>query len=198
MDRAPGRWGPLGQLGRAGDCLHRRSLHFTVTFDNASGADTGYGPFVDLLFPVNGADGAAGTDTPDGIVFIGATYLGASADRRRVDLPRCRRRDGCVNHPYARDTTGAFVQVCGTAGDTLVVLQLPFGSFTPTQPPAVVVVGATMSNLADVGTPLTIRGARRFPLRLHSARRLVLRPGDPAARPAPTAAAGRAPPSRRS
>ena len=36
------------------------NFDFTVTFDNTSGTDPGYGPFVDLIFPVNGADGAGG------------------------------------------------------------------------------------------------------------------------------------------
>jgi hypothetical protein len=137
---------------------------FSVTFDNASGVDTGYGPFIDLLFPVNGADGAAGTDTPDGISFTGATYLGLPLTAVELTFPDAGGGTGCVDHPVARDTSGAFVQVCGTAGDALVVLQLPFGSFTPTQPPATVVVAASMSNLADLGTPLTIqaRGGFRF------------------------------------
>jgi hypothetical protein len=58
-------------------------VQFTVTFDNTAAAgsgDTGFGPFIDLLFPVNGADGAAGSDTADGLDFTGATYLGQSVD----------------------------------------------------------------------------------------------------------------------
>lgn len=54
-------------------------VQFIVTFDNSAAAgsgDTGYGPFIDLLFPVNGADGAAGSDVADGLDFTDATYLG--------------------------------------------------------------------------------------------------------------------------
>ena len=71
-------------------------------------------------------------------------------------------RTGCVSHPYAVDNTGAAVQVCGTSGDKLVVLQLPYGSFTPGQPPAELTINATMSNLADLGTALTIQGRGGF------------------------------------
>lgn len=54
------------------------------------------------------------------------------------------------------------MQVCGTPGDPLVVIQLPFGSFTPAQPPAAVTINAHMSNLADLGAPLTIRSRGGF------------------------------------
>ena len=54
--------------------------------------------------------------------------------------------------------------MCGTAGDALVVLELPFGSFAPDQPPITVSVQANLSNLADLGTALTLRawGGFRF------------------------------------
>jgi len=44
---------------------------FTVTFEN-TGADTGYGPFVDLVFPLTGEDG------DDGIDYYSASYLGSA------------------------------------------------------------------------------------------------------------------------
>ena len=36
---------------------------------------TGYGPFIDLILPATGADGA-GAAVDDGISFVSATYLG--------------------------------------------------------------------------------------------------------------------------
>src|SRR3972149_6417900 len=38
------------------------AFSFTVSFDNTSavGSDVGYGPIIDLLLPINGADGNAG------------------------------------------------------------------------------------------------------------------------------------------
>ena len=53
------------------------AVNFTVTFDNTSATDTGYGPFVDLIMPKNGADGAT-SNPQDGLTFSCATY----SDRR--------------------------------------------------------------------------------------------------------------------
>ncbi|NWF65548.1 MAG: isopeptide-forming domain-containing fimbrial protein, partial [Chloroflexi bacterium] len=140
------------------------NVNFTVTFDNPDANDPGYGPLIDLIIPNNGADGAQNTNPPlDGLTFISATYLGSSIENTVLTFPGSSGVT-CVNHPYMRDNTGAFVQVCGNAGDTLVALRLPFGSFTPDQPPLTVNVTASMSNLADLGTPLTIqaRGGYQF------------------------------------
>jgi uncharacterized repeat protein (TIGR01451 family)/fimbrial isopeptide formation D2 family protein len=126
------------------------NFNFTATFDSAG--TTGYGPFIDLVFPATGVDGN------DGITFTGATYLGQPVAAVQLTFPA----GGCVAHPYAEDISHAPLQVCGTPGDTLVVLQLPFGSFTAGQPPIAVTVGAAISNLADLNTPLTIRARSGF------------------------------------
>ena len=126
------------------------NFSFSATFDSAGA--TGYGPFIDLIFPATGADGN------DGITFTGASYLGQPVTAVSLTFPA----GGCVAHPYAEDTSHAPLQVCGTPGDRLVVLQLPFGSFTPSQPPITVTVDAALSNLADLGTPLTIRARSGF------------------------------------
>ncbi len=126
------------------------NVTFTVTFDNTDTVP-GYGPLMDLIIPTNGPDGAP---NPDGLTFVNATYLGVALEKTVITVPG----SGCVTHPYMRDNTGAYVQVCSlTPGDTFVALRLPFGSFTPEQPPLVVNVTTSMSNLADLGTPLTIR-----------------------------------------
>ncbi len=140
------------------------TVNFTVTFDNPDANDPGYGPLIDLIIPRNGADGAQNSNPPlDGLTFLSATYLGSPVENTVLTFPGSGGIT-CVNHPYMRDNTGAFVQVCGNAGDTLVALRLPFGSFTPDQPPVTVNVTASMSNLADLGTPLTIqaRGGYQF------------------------------------
>ena len=153
---------PSVSLSAPGSVSIGAAFNFTVTFDNTHPADTGYGPFIDLIFPVNGADGGAGVDTPDGIDFTGATYLGAAVNAVELTFPGPGGGTGCVSHPFARDTTGAYVQVCGPTGDKLVVLELPFGSFTSSQPAATISVGASLSNLADLGAPLTIRARGGF------------------------------------
>jgi LPXTG-site transpeptidase (sortase) family protein len=139
------------------------NVTFTVTFDNTDTVP-GYGPLIDLIIPRNGADGAQNTNLPlDGLTFINATYLGSSIENTVLTFPGSGGVT-CVNHPYMVDSTGAPVQVCGNAGDTFVALRLPFGSFTPDQPPLTVNVTASMSTLADLGTPLTIqaRGGYQF------------------------------------
>lgn len=115
---------------------------FTVTFDNTSPTDVGYGPYVDLVLPTIGADGA-GPATDDGISFIDATYLGFPVASTVLTCP-------LAAHPF----TG--LPVSCTAGNQLVVLELPFGSFTNDQPPATINVNTSLSNLADLGFPLTI------------------------------------------
>lgn len=121
---------------------------FTVSFDNTSPTDPGYGPYVDLVLPATGADGA-GVGVDDGIAFVAATYLGVPVNSTVLTCP-------IASHPY----TG--LPVACTAGDQLVVLELPFGSFTNDQPPAVIDVSVNLSNLADVGTPLPITATGWF------------------------------------
>ncbi|HEX3051861.1 MAG TPA: hypothetical protein VHP83_14475, partial [Aggregatilineaceae bacterium] len=135
---------------------------FTVSFDNTApnvAGNVGYGPFIDLVLPVNGADGAAGTSTPDGIDFSSATYLGVAVTTYELTFPA---GTGCVAHPYAFDTTHTPLQVCGTPGDKLVVIVLPFGSFAPDQPAADIEITAQVSNLADLDVPLPIRARGGF------------------------------------
>ena len=51
-----------------------------------------------------------------------------------------------------------------TKGDQLMVVELPFGSFTPEQPAATIDIAALLSNLADLNQSLAItaRGGYRF------------------------------------
>ncbi|HEX2623474.1 MAG TPA: hypothetical protein VHL11_25105, partial [Phototrophicaceae bacterium] len=133
-------------------------FEFSVIFDNNSGTDNGFGPFIDLWLPRNGADGNAGTDTPDGITFLNAKYLDAPVNATTFVFPS----GGCVNHPLLHNPDLSPVQVCGTSGDQLVVLELPFGSFTASQPAAEIVVKARVSELADLEVPLQIRARGGF------------------------------------
>ena len=148
---------PLATLGLPTEALVGEMLTFSVGFDNASSTDTGYGPYVDLFLPTTGADGA-GAATDDGIAFVGATYLGTPVTAAVLTF----NVSGQATHPYARDSAGAPVVVAGTPGDQLVVLQLPFGSFTPDQPAAPIAVTTSLSNLADVGTALNVRARGGF------------------------------------
>jgi fimbrial isopeptide formation D2 family protein/uncharacterized repeat protein (TIGR01451 family) len=150
---------PTATLNVPAQSLIGESLSFTVGFTNTSPADAGYGPYLDLILPATGADGA-GTAADDGVTFTGATYLGAAV----TSTVRTFDAAGRATHPYARDAAGNLLVATGTPGDQLVVLQLPFGSFTPGQPTATVQVAASLSGLADAGTALAIqaRGGFRY------------------------------------
>lgn len=133
---------------------------FIVNFSN-SGDAPGYGPFIDVVFPVNGADGAAGTETPDGISFdssFGPTYGGVELTCESFTFDS----NGEVVHPFYRNTAGEYHIIEGTTGDTFVSCILPFGSFVPEQPQAPVTFHASLSDLADAGVSLSIRARGGF------------------------------------
>ena len=132
------------------------SFNVTLTFDN-TGTSSGFGPYIELTVPHNGADGAAGTATPDGATFTGATFLGSPVT---VAANLTFDATGHATNPLSGDI------VTGTPGDGLVVLQLPFGSFTGPQTAAPIIASFTQSPLGDVGTPLTVaaRGGFQFGL----------------------------------
>ncbi len=145
---------PVVSLNVPAQAFLGETISLSATFSNAGmSGETGFGPFVDLVFPVNGADGAAGSDTPDGLDFVSAAYLGSSINAVQITFPDDDGggvgTTGTVNHPFARDVTGTSLQVTGTAGDKLVVLQLPFGSFAAGQPAVTIDIVAQLSNLAD-------------------------------------------------
>jgi large repetitive protein len=156
---------PTVALSMPSEAFIGSNVSFTATFDNTASppGNVGYGPFIDLVFPVNGVDGLANTDVMDGLDFISATYLGVPVTTTVLTFPGSG-VTSCVDHPYAVDTSNTPLLVCGAAGDKLVVLQLPFGSFTPDQPTATVSITANMSNFADLGEPLTVaaRGGFQF------------------------------------
>ncbi len=115
---------PSVTLGVPSTAMIGSTVSFTVSFDNTSATDTGYGPYVDLRLP-------RGADLDDGLTFSGATYLGTAVTATQLVA----NASGCITHPYAVTTSGAALQVCGlVVGQAFVVLRLPFGSVTPSQP----------------------------------------------------------------
>ena len=147
-----GSSGAGGGLTTPADCIFigQQNVELTVTFDN-TGAIPGYGPFVLLYLDKTGADGA-GTATDDGLTFKTAQYLG-------VDV---------VQQEYTFDVNGEAQVTIGNQvetitapsgfepGDTVVYMELPFGSFVPDQPPADITVTVDVSDLADNNTPLSV------------------------------------------
>jgi fimbrial isopeptide formation D2 family protein/uncharacterized repeat protein (TIGR01451 family) len=138
------------------------TLRFDNMPDGAAGSDVGYAPYVNLIVPTNGKDGAgfgsAGATTNDGLAYLGASYLGVPLQQWVLEFPA----GGQVTHPYATTATGAPLLVSGTPGDTLVVLRLPFGSFTPGQTPSDIQVSLRVSPLADLAQPLNLQASGGF------------------------------------
>ncbi|MEW6505265.1 MAG: sortase [Chloroflexota bacterium] len=130
------------------------SFSFTVTFDN-TGADTGYGPHLDVFLPLSGADGSTSGGPDDGISFGSATYLGTPVTTQTLACPA----GGNVTHPLTGGTIACPPQPGGLFSPfvwQMVVITLPFGSFVPGQPPAEVTINASLSNYADLNVPLPI------------------------------------------
>jgi LPXTG-site transpeptidase (sortase) family protein len=140
---------------------------FSVRFDNNDPeSEVGYGPFIELIIPRTGADGAgAATDDGLGTTTISASYPNPATPIPAQDFYRVTfNAGGTALHPIVRNAAGNFITVTGTPGDELVVVRLPFGSFAYDQPPADIGFRVNLSNLADLGHGLTIqaRGGYEF------------------------------------
>jgi uncharacterized repeat protein (TIGR01451 family)/fimbrial isopeptide formation D2 family protein len=139
----------------------------TLRFDNqpdaAAGSDVGYSPYVTLVIPANGMDGAGvgngGATANDGLTFLGANFLGLPVQSfAPVEFDAA----GRALHPFATDAAGKPLVISGAPGDTMIVLRLPFGSFTPDQTPADIDVHFSVSNLADLDAPLRVTATGGF------------------------------------
>jgi len=123
------------------------NVDLTISFDNTDTVQTGYGPFVLFYLDKTGADG------DDGLSFNSASYLGADITTTEITL----------------DNTGTSTfEVFGVeqtittptdfgAGDSLVVLELPFGSFVSDQPQADISVNLTGNINSDLDTPINLQ-----------------------------------------
>ncbi|MEM9409517.1 MAG: isopeptide-forming domain-containing fimbrial protein [Planctomycetota bacterium] len=122
-------------------------FQFTATFSNTSSTstDVGYAPFMELT-------------VEPGVELSSAEYLGSS-----VTLIEAGTFDSMGNlvdsmgDPVTHPITGELV-TGGTEGEILYVVELPFGSFVPGQPPAEITFTATLDEAegAVVGQPLDI------------------------------------------
>ncbi|TWU31969.1 SdrD B-like domain-containing protein [Novipirellula artificiosorum] len=147
--------GPEASLSADQNVMLGENFTFSVTFDN-TGADTGFGPYIDLLMPASGADGS------DGVTLTGASYLGQTLNVYEHTFIDSGDGTETIAHPYFVDSSGTPLQVKGNAGDILYVVELPFGSVTPGQPPISVELTGTVSSDADLGTPLIIQTRSGF------------------------------------
>ena len=154
---------PDVSLGGPGSTRLGSDFSFTAAFDNASADQTGYGPYVDIAIDATGPDGDPddpGADPLDGIDIAASgavTHLGAPVTYHLLTFDDDANGGQGIAHPYAVDSGGNPITVKTTDfpggtfenGDILLVALLPFGSFTPEQPAAVLNIDATLSDLAD-------------------------------------------------
>ncbi|MEI6258011.1 MAG: hypothetical protein WCQ77_15365, partial [Planctomycetota bacterium] len=133
-----------------------QDIPLTVSFDN-TGTDIGYSPFVDIVMP---ATGDAPPTPNDGISFMpgSASYNGLSLVTTVLTFDAA----GNATHPFAKKPDGTPVIVTGKAGDQLVVVQLPFGSYVPDQPAAVINFTGSVSPLAQPNQPLFVTATGGF------------------------------------
>ncbi|QXN47673.1 VCBS domain-containing protein [Pseudomonas fluorescens] len=153
---------PSATLDTSGsDVLLGDTFTFTVNFSNTS-TQVGFAPFINLALPATGRDG------DDGVSFISASYLGQNLITHSMTFDAA----GNATHPLAKDASGNFIVINAAAygmraGDTLVVIELPFASVSNLQPVIPVQITASLSNLADTsfsdGSPdLTLRASGGF------------------------------------
>ncbi|WP_348814291.1 VCBS domain-containing protein [Halomonas sp. H10-59] len=161
---------PTASLGEsATEVPLGEEFQFTVSVSNASTAQEGYAPFVQLIVPATGKDGA-GAEVDDGVIITSASYLGGQLDLYQVTFDA----NGEAVHPLAKDANGDPITVLASAygaqaGDTLVVAALPFASLTSDQPSIDVTFTGQLSELADTsqtnGSPdLVIQAMAGFEL----------------------------------
>jgi len=124
------------------------NIALSAAFTN-TGTAAGYGPYVDVILP-----SLVGNDT-DAITYNSgsATYLGAPVVTKVLPFDSA----GHVLHPYAENSSGKPVVVTGPPGGELIVIQLPFGSFTVGQPTATVNFSAHINGNDDLNTPIDLQ-----------------------------------------
>lgn len=154
--RAPGDEIPTVTIDVPDSGMINEPFTFTATFEN-TGIDVGYGPFIDIYLP---------SSVGVGVGSVNVTYLGMDLNAMGLVTTRTFNAAGQVTHPLAVVyPTGAAVVVSGgTQNDRMITIQLPYGSFTPGQPPAEVSITTNIAGNALVGTAVDIhaRGGFRY------------------------------------
>ena len=152
---------PSTSISLPGNPFIGESVDLTLGFDN-TGTQTGYGPFVLFYVDTTGADG------DDGLTFNSATYLGSAVTTTEYQLSEDPENPPALA-PITFNVFGVEQTIASSdipsdfsAGDTLVVMELPFGSFVVDQPQADIAVNLTGSNLADLNTPINLQSQGGF------------------------------------
>ncbi|MBE2900270.1 hypothetical protein DNK57_05545 [Methanothermobacter thermautotrophicus] len=109
------------------------NFQVSLTFDN-NATTPGFGPIVELILP------------PE-ISFVNANYMGFPVNVVDAGIFPS---SGELLNPLTRNTT------TGNPGYRLIIIEYPFGSFAPDQPPATITANMKMALNASLGTPLNI------------------------------------------
>jgi hypothetical protein len=138
---------PTGSIDAPASQMIDADPTFSLNFDSPAGSDPGFGPFGDFVIS-NEVD------------VNSMTYLGAP-----ISFTEIATWDGVqwvdsamnmvANHPFNATAASALSIPTGNAvGDVWYGIELPFGSYTESQPAAVIEVGTSFNSNAQVGNPV--------------------------------------------
>lgn len=131
----------------------RQSLQ--LRFDNF-GSSVGFGPYIDVVLPTQGSQGAGG------VRFVAGSAALLDAPLRETVLTFD--ANGRVSHPLAKDIKGSPLVLDGIPGSQLVVLELPFGSYVADQPSVQIDLQVSVDADAELGESIQVVAAGGFHL----------------------------------
>ncbi len=161
---APQAVTPVASLTVPSTTMIGEGFGFTAAFDNTgTGAEVGYGPYVDIFLPIGGVDATSGSGPNDGVSFASAAYLGVAVNSVLLICSP----GATLTHPLTGLPVNCPASTPGFDASftwQFVNLELPFGSFAADQPAADITINANLSNYADLATtlPILARGGFRY------------------------------------
>jgi hypothetical protein len=143
---------PFVTLNAPGQALIGEQFSLTVSFSNQSTTQAGYAPYIEVILPAAGADGA--TSSPNGITFVSASAFGTALTYNSSTAPdqvvtSTFNSSGVAQEPFAHDGNGQPLTVTGTPGYQLVSILLPVDAVSPSEPAIPVTITAQVSNAAE-------------------------------------------------
>ena len=141
---------PNTSISLLGNSFIGENVDLTIGFDNTDANATGYGPFILFYIDSSGADG------DDGLTFNSASYLGAAVTTQPPITLTGSNLTETTFTVFGVEQTVTHPTDFGE-GDTLVVMQLPFGSFVADQPQADINVSLNGNINSDLTTPINLQ-----------------------------------------
>jgi len=137
---------PIGGINAPAGQMIDEDPTFELCFDSPPGSDPGFGPYGDFV-------------VSDEVDIDAMTFLGAPVSFIEVGTWNGTSWTGLgpvpQSHPF--DATAAAplgVPAGNEVGDVWYAIELPFGSYTESQPKATIEVSASFNNNAEVGNPV--------------------------------------------